>query len=113
MANGRWDVIMSNILGGVAGIFLFTFLGVFLETLYFKHFPHRKFSKSSRFLAHIKDKFGIWGIALVSPIISFPVAILLSLTLTTHKWEIVKKMIVSLIGWTTVLYIAQFIIRHL
>lgn len=109
---GSWHVILSNILGGIVGIVLFTFLGFTIEKLYIRLFPRRKFSKPSRFIVHVKEKFGVWGVALASPIISFPVAILIALTLTTHKWEIIKKMTLSLVLWSFVFYLGYFLIHY-
>ena len=113
MTNGSWHVIMSNILGGVSGIFLFTFLGSFLESIWLKMFPKRNISENSKYLSYIKNKFSIWGISLISPIISFPVGIVIALTVTTNKWEIIKKMTISLVGWSFILYLIHFIIIYL
>jgi len=109
---GSWHVVMSNILGGIVGIVLFTFVGVAIEKFFLRIFPRKKFSKKSRFIVHVKEKFGVWGVALASPIISFPVAILIALTLTTHKWEIIKKMTLSLVLWSFIFYIGYFLIHY-
>ena len=110
-SGGDWQSILSNILGGIIGIFLFTFGGAYVENLYLKFFPPKKFGKKSRILAFIHEKFGVWGIAFASIILTVPGSILLSLTITHNKWEVIKKMTIALTIWTIALNLIQFIIH--
>ena len=106
---GDWQSILSNILGGLIGIFLFTFGGALLETLYVKFFPTKKGGKKERFLHFIRDRFGVWGIAFASIILTVPGSILLCLTITSNKWEVIMKMIVALTAWTVFLNLIHLI----
>ena len=112
-ADSSWHAILSNIIGGIIGIFLFTFFGAYIEGLYLKIFPTKKFSRKSRALAYIKDKFGVWGVALSSILLTVPLSILVCLSITNNRWEVIKKMIISLSIWTIILNILDYLIRHL
>ena len=79
-------LITLSILGGAAGIVIFTQIGYDVEKWLVKKFPKRfkRFSFKNRILARVRRKWGIWGIALISPIlIGLPVGVVLGLTLTT------------------------------
>lgn len=80
---------LANIIGGIIGIVLFTYLGGYMQDYLVKKFPKRfgrRFTSSNRFLVRIKQKFGLGGIAALTPIVlSIPVGVLFALALTHDK----------------------------
>jgi hypothetical protein len=104
---------VSNLLGGVTGIIIFTYMGSFLRIWLIKTFPGRfnkKFSRSNRFLVKVRQHAGLPGIAFLTPVfLSIPVGVMLALDLTTHKTKIVSSMVVSCIFWSAVFFVPYFL----
>jgi hypothetical protein len=104
---------IANIIGGTIGIVIFTYLGDFIQSYLVKRFPtyfNRKFTRTNRFLVTVKQKFGLGGIAVCTPIIlSIPVGVLLALTLTHDKKKVMFSMIVSMLFWASVLFLPYYL----
>lgn len=104
---------LANIIGGIIGIVLFTHLGGVMQDYMVKKFPNRfgkKFTRSNRFLVRIKQRFGLGGIAVLTPIaLSIPVGVLFALALTHDKKKIMISMIISLLFWATILFVPYFL----
>ena len=101
--------------GGLSGVFFFTFLigeiirifsklkSKFTSTDQIK--KSKTFTKKNRIIIHAKKKFGIAGIALVSPVfLSIPLGIFLSLRFFQDKTRTLKWMSASVVFWTVVLF---------
>jgi hypothetical protein len=112
-ANLGLDGAIANIIGGIIGIVLFTYLGSFIQSWLGRHYPDvfgRRFSPTSRFLVKVKHKFGLGGIAAFTPIIlSIPVGVLFALTLTHDKKKIILSMVISMLFWAAVLFLPYFL----
>ena len=104
---------LANIIGGIIGIVLFTYLGGIMQDYFVKKFPNqfgKKFTRSNRFLVRVKRKFGLGGIAVLTPIaLSIPVGVLFALALTHDKKKIMISMIMSLLFWATLLFVPYFL----
>lgn len=104
---------VANVLGGITGIIIFTYLGTYMRTWAIKTFPERfdkKFTKSTRFLVKVKQHSGLFGVALITPIfLSIPVGVMLALDLTTHKRKIVTSMALSCIFWSAVFFVPYYV----
>ena len=103
---------VSNILGGITGIIIFTYLGGYIRIWLLKTFPNqlnKKFSRGSRFLVKVRQHGGLTGIAFLTPILlSIPVGVLLALDLNTHKTKVVSSMVFSCIFWSAVFFVPYF-----
>lgn len=104
---------LANIIGGIIGIVLFTYMGSYMQEYLVKKFPKRfgrKFTSSNRFLVRIKQRFGLGGIAALTPIVlSIPVGVLFALALTHDKKKIMISMLMSMFFWATVLFLPYFL----
>jgi len=104
---------LANIIGGIIGIVLFTYLGGYMQDYLVKKFPKRfgrRFTSSNRFLVRIKQKFGLGGIAALTPIVlSIPVGVLFALALTHDKKKILVSMLASMFFWATILFLPYFL----
>ncbi len=104
---------LANIIGGVMGIVLFTYLGGFIQEFFVRRFPNRfgkKFTRSNRFLVRVKRKFGLNGIAAITPIIlSIPVGVLFALAFTHDKKKILISMFISVLFWGTIFFLPYFL----
>ena len=112
-ANLGLEGSLANIIGGIIGIVLFTYLGSYVQDYVVKKFPNqfgKKFTRTTRFLVRIKQKFGLGGIAALTPIIlSIPVGVLFALALTHDKKKILVSMLMSMFFWATVLFLPYFL----
>jgi hypothetical protein len=104
---------VANVIGGITGIVLFTYLGSVIQDYFVKKFPGtfgRKFTPTNRFLVRVKNRFGLGGIAALTPIVlSIPVGVLFALTLTHDKKKIMITMIMSTLFWAIVLFLPYFL----
>jgi hypothetical protein len=61
-------------------------------------------------LVRVKQRFGLNGVAALTPILlSIPVGVLFALTLTHDKKKIMMSMILSIMFWATVLFLPYFV----
>jgi len=104
---------LANIIGGITGVVLFTYLGGFFQQWLTRHFPYyfsRKFTRTARFMVRVKQRFGLSGVAAFTPIIlSIPVGVLFALSLTHDKKKILLSMIISVLFWAVVLFLPYFL----
>ena len=103
---------LTNLAGGIIGIIVFTYLGTKLSAWMVKTWPEkfgRKFTKRNRRLVRIKKNFGLGGIAFLTPILlSIPVGILFSLSISNNRRKILWSMIASCVFWGLVLFVPYF-----
>ena len=104
---------IANIIGGIIGIVLFTYLGGIMQSYCIKHYPHifgKKFTKTNRFLVKVKHRFGLGGIAAITPVLlSIPVGVLFALSITQDKKKILMAMMMSILFWSTVFFLPYFL----
>jgi|688.fasta_scaffold818928_2 hypothetical protein len=104
---------LANVIGGIIGIVLFTYLGGFIQEFLAYKFPKkfgRKFSSSTRFLVKVKQRFGLNGIAAITPIfLSIPVGVMFALALTHDKKKIMIAMFSSMFFWAILLFLPYFL----
>jgi len=107
---------LANIIGGIIGIVLFTYMGSFIQDYFVRKYPwyfKRRFTASNRFLVRVKQRFGLNGIALITPVIlSIPVGVLVALTLTHNKKRIVVSMVFSLLFWGAIIFV-PYLVWHI
>lgn len=104
---------LANVIGGIIGIVAFTYLGGFIQEFFIRKFPNRfgrRFTSSNRFLVRVKQRFGLGGIAVLTPIVlSIPVGVLFALALTHDKKKIMISMLVSMFFWATLLFLPYYL----
>lgn len=123
------DAFILTTSGGIAGVITFVFFGDFvisrwsnlaylIRSIYtskqklaeFKARPKRKFKRSTRFIVRVKKRFGLAGIAFVTPcIISIPIGCVVAVGFYRQKFKVLAFITVSLLLWSVVLNVlAQF-----
>tara|TARA_Y100000385_G_scaffold117952_1_gene122784 strand:- start:1982 stop:2440 length:459 start_codon:yes stop_codon:yes gene_type:complete len=103
---------VSTVGGGILGVFIFTFFGDLLNKWFLRLFPNhskKTFSLWNRFVVKIRRNFGLPGIALLTPIISIPVGIFLSLSLSNNKLRISALMFLSFSIWSSIIFIPYYL----
>ena len=101
--------------GGMLGTITFTFarmaLKVFMPTKPLKY--KRKFTRFNKMIVFFKVKFGVFGIALLTPILlQVPVGTLIALHIESNKYKVWANILLSYFLWALVTFgIYYFITR--
>lgn len=93
------------IAGGSIGVFVFTYLGVVISKYLERfHFFRIKY-KSLRKFIHIKNSYGLIGIAFLSPVlISIPVGCIISASFEHDKKKVIRLQLLSVLFWSLLLF---------
>ena len=102
------ETLAITISGGIIGIIVFFYFGEFMKALYAKMRPNKsekkKFSKTSRRIVTIKGKYGLIGLAILTPImISIPIGSLIAARYFDHDKKTIPYLLISVIGWSIIL----------
>jgi hypothetical protein len=104
-------VIATTVSGGIFGVVVFTYLSDALIKWWNRYRlrrfnkKYKSFSKSNRRIIRVKSRFGLMGIALVSPILlSIPVGAFLCDKFYKNKKKVMLYLSVSVIFWDILLY---------
>ncbi len=104
-----WEVCLYNTIGGFIGIVFFTYVYEGFKKLIYKLVPkleERKksrpvFTKRKRRLVKFKQRFGLIGLAFISPtMISLPVGVIIANSFVSNKPKLFLYMTISVIAWT-------------
>ncbi|AEL24848.1 hypothetical protein [Cyclobacterium marinum] len=99
------EIILVTVLGMMTSVFLFTFLGEWFKknwTIIIKK-KSKKFSKRTRNTIKVWKKFGVWGIAFLTPLILTPIGGTVVLTsFGVAKKKILFSMFISALFWAFV-----------
>lgn len=99
------STILITVVGMMLSVLLFTFLGDFLRKRVFRKFFERrkKFNKSNRRFVTIWKKYGVVGVAVLTPILLTPIGGTILLTsVGTPNQKIIAYMFVSAAFWAVV-----------
>jgi len=97
------EIVLVTVSGMMTSVLLFTFLGEWIKknwTIIIKKKPKR-FSKKTRNIIKIWKKFGVWGIAFLTPVIFTPIGGTVILTsFGIGKRKILLTMFLSALFWS-------------
>ncbi len=107
-----WEGFFFGVTSGVFGIFTFMFLSTIILRFWQwikvqlgikRAKPKKVFSKRTRMMVRIKTKYGLVGIALLSPlIISLPVGVFLAMRYFKNKKKVFVYMLGGVIIWSLI-----------
>ncbi len=102
-------VMLVSCAGGITGNIIFTYLSATLLkwTHYYrqKRNIHKKiFTRSTRRMINIKHRFGLAGIAFITPIISQPIGAFFAEKFFKDKKKVIVYLSVSVVFWAVTLY---------
>lgn len=107
-----WQTILIAVTGGWLGILSFYYAGQFIVSLYDQYVgrflrtnrQRKKFTRSARILVKVKNKYGLIGLALISPtIISIPVGCIIAAKYFSNDRKTVPVFFSSIVFWAFVL----------
>ena len=104
-------VMLVSWAGGISGIVLFTYMSdAILKAIHNfrakRNLIHRKriFTRGNRKIIRIKQKFGLGGLAFITPIIGTPVGCFIAERFYRNKRKVIVYMSISIIFWSLLLY---------
>lgn len=93
------ETAICSVVGMMLTVSLIVFSGDFIRKIFRKDKP-KKFTKMTRFGVKIRRKFGLIGIAFLTPILfTPPVGAALSIAFRYDKKEILVQMLISAVAW--------------
>ncbi|UII33427.1 hypothetical protein LVD17_06275 [Fulvivirga ulvae] len=107
------STILITITGMMSSVLLFTFLGKMLrEKVLIKFFRNKKkFTKRNRRFVVIWKKYGLPGVAFLTPLLLTPIGgTILLASFGSSKREIVVSMFLSAVFWSTVFSILIYVL---
>lgn len=111
----RFDFFYSFVFAagsGIAGSIIYTYLSYYIIQLWNKikkrlfPSPTKIFTPQNRRIIKIKNRFGLWGIAMLSPVLlSIPLGAFLGEKFFKNKKKVMLYLIASVLFWFLILYI--------
>ncbi len=111
-----WKSVLVTILGMMSSVLLFTYFGgVIRERVIKRYFPEAKtFTKKNRRVAVLRRKYGLIGVAALSPIIFTPIGgTVILVGLKAPKDKIIFYMAVSAVFWSIIFVSAIYFLGRL
>lgn len=101
------ETICITVTGGCLGFLIFLKFGSIIRKLLKKLFPSKekpRFTKRNRFIVNIKSKYGLYGIALLSPcVFSIPLGAILASLFYAKDKRTIPVFIGSIVIWSLIL----------
>ena len=113
-----FETLAITISGGIIGVFIFFYFGEFIKGLFSKYWKRNKkkkiFTKSSRRMANIKVKYGLIGLAFLTPcLFSIPIGCFIAARYFDHDKKTIPYLILSVLFWSITLTSASLFLRGL
>lgn len=99
---GLWEIVAVTVSGMMTSVVLFSFLGEWFKKnwVLITRKKSKKFSKKTRSIIKVWHKFGVWGIAFLTPVILTPIGGTVVLTsFGIDKKTILITMLISSLFW--------------
>lgn len=107
-----WKVLPVAIGGGITGCILFTYISAFIIHAIHRyrakrHLIHKRkiFTKFNRRVIRIRQRFGLAGIALITPVLGTPVGAFLAERFYRDKKKVILYLSGSVVIWAVTEYI--------
>jgi len=123
-----FQTILTTTIGGILGVIFFFFLSEIFLKLFRKIWPHIKsflskpnlqiqptiaitktnrkskkyFSRKNKFIVLIKRKYGLWGIAILTPLLSIPLGTFLANKYYRNKKSVLFSLTLSVVCWSII-----------
>ena len=105
-----FEAVTVTSLGGFTGVTIFVLMSERIvarikkrkrEKLHDLHNNKKKFTRKNKIIVSVKMRFGLWGIALLTPLLlSIPIGCFLAVRYFQHKQKILIYMFCSIIFWS-------------
>ena len=126
---GFWEAFLVTTGGGIMGIFVFYYAGSIISAWWKRNIAKMKafcmrrpitdftgenqrvFTRTNKLIIRVKNKFGLAGVAFVTPcLISIPIGTLVAVTIYRKRKPVILYLLISLILWSFFLnWLAQYL----
>lgn len=110
------EVIIFSAIGGIGGMTVFMLLTSTIKTWYRIIFPKkakRKFTKMNRFIVKVRQRFGLIGLAFITPpILSIPLGTIVAASIYRNKRQVYLFLAVSILFWSCLSAIVSRPLSH-
>lgn len=117
------ETLLYTNIGGLAGTFAFMYLSEFLIRMWNKYWPQslkrkkkkkKVFTAGNRRIVRIKNKFGLWGIVILNPVIlSIPIGSFLMVKYFGLKLKNMVWLLAGQVTWSVVYVVFYYYIKTL
>ena len=118
-----FKAVLVTTCGGITGAVVFTHLSHRIIHFYFKTkdklqskkpaVPKKKFTATNKLIIKAKQKFGLTGIAIITPLImSFPLGCFVAVRYFHNRQKIILFMSVCTFGWSMLLFVFYNFFYH-
>lgn len=113
-----YETAICSAIGMMLTVFIIVFAGQQVRVLSGKFNrkpkPSKKFTKTTRFAVKIKGNLGLWGIAIMTPLLFTPIGgSVLAVAFKYQPWDIIFKMLVSAAASAVVQTLFFFYVKNL
>lgn len=99
--------VLISISGGMIGFFAFFYFGAFIKKVVNRYYKPKKtspFSRINRIIVKVKSKYGLWGLAILSPcLLSIPLGSILASLYYADDKKTLPMFIGSIVIWSLIL----------
>lgn len=106
-----WETTLCTVMGMMTSVVIFTFLGKVIQSGWrqFRKSEPRRFSRNSRRAVKVYSKFGVIGIACLTPLLFTPIGgTLIATAFNIPPIKIIGWMAVSAVVWGVILTLALY-----
>ena len=100
------EVILYTAIGGIASVAFFMYFASTMKKVYLWYLKKRgktprKFTKTNRFIVRVKQRFGLYGLAFITPpIISVPIGSIIVATIYKNKTRAFAFLVGGVLFWS-------------
>jgi len=100
------EVMLYTAIGGTIGVLFFMYFADTMKKLYLWYLKKRgktprKFTKMNRFIVRVKQRFGLYGLAFITPpLISVPVGAMIAASIYKNKKRVFIFLLGGVIFWS-------------
>lgn len=109
--------VVLTVSGMMTSVILFTFLGEYTRQWYFRKFQtknSRTFTRKKRTMVRVWRKFGMPGVAILTPVILSPIGgTIIAVSFGEDKWRIFLYMLISSVFWSVVLSFIFYYVKSI
>lgn len=108
------ETTICTIIGMMLTVIVLMFFGVFIGKFFKSNKPKKKFTKTNRLAVKVRSKFGLIGVAGLTPLLFTPIGgTVLALAFRYPKGQILSHMFVSASVWAVVQTLFFYFVKDL
>jgi uncharacterized membrane protein len=110
------EIAACTATGMMIAVVLFLFLGDFIQQIInkYRRQPPKRFSRQTRYAVKVWQRFGMTGIAFMTPILFTPIGgTLIAISFKVKKLKVIYSMLISAVCWAVIQSLFVFYLSEL